>query len=111
MTQIRNGVSAQKLRFSKAAMQQASRQAAFAPPPPEHAKTPEPDDSGATAPPIIASRLELIAETPQKLLTRRDLLRPLDALRLEAIDHAEDAAALLRLGDDHLGGVGRSAED
>ena len=60
---------------------------------------------------ITSSGLEFVAEAAQELLAFCDVVFGFDALGLQAVDDAEDAAALFGLGDDHLGGVGGGAED
>lgn len=56
-------------------------------------------------------RSQFVADLPQEVLAPVDLLLVLDALRGEAVHHAEDATALFGFGQDDLRGVGRSVED
>lgn len=56
-------------------------------------------------------RLQLVADLSQQLLAREYVGVVLDALGAAAIDHAEYAAALVGLGENHLGRVGGGAED
>ena len=60
---------------------------------------------------MTISPSQLVADLPQEVLPPLDLALVLDALRREPVHHAQDATALLRLGQDDLRGVGGGAED
>src|SRR5262249_8816581 len=59
----------------------------------------------------IQTSSKLVAKTPQQRLARRHVFVPFDALCMEAIHNAEDAAPLLGLGEDHLHRIGGCAVD
>jgi hypothetical protein len=52
----------------------------------------------------------LVADLPQEFIPPLDLTVALDAFRCEAVHDAEDATALLHVGQDNLRGVGSGAE-
>src|SRR5512143_646028 len=54
---------------------------------------------------------ELVADLAQKAFAPFDVSRPLDALGPHAVDDPQDGPALIRLGHDDLGRVGRGAVD
>jgi hypothetical protein len=55
--------------------------------------------------------LQLVADRPEELLAGCDVLLGLHAERRAAIDHTENGAPLLGLGEDHLHRVRRGAVD
>ena len=56
-------------------------------------------------------RSGFVADLSQEALAPGDIFLPFNAFRRGAVHHAQDAAAQFGLGDQHLGRVGRGAED
>jgi hypothetical protein len=55
--------------------------------------------------PDLALPSQLVADLPQEILPPLNLPFIFDALRREPVHHAQDAPALIRFGQDDLGGL------
>ena len=55
--------------------------------------------------------LQFVTDLPQEIFAPRDVFWPFDTFALAAVDHTENAAPLVRFGDDDFDRVRRGAKD
>ena len=58
----------------------------------------------------LKSPLQFVSDLTQEILAEFDVGFGFDAFGFQAVDHAEDSAPLLGLGDNDLDGIRRGAE-